>query len=212
MQDLFNGEFNEEEPQEHQTEKQKFRAAFLSAYYSHKRANPKVELLEMDREQHITAIRAKMPEPFRSYHLDDIRTEKLACSRGKLLSNEAILGEGYDATRSVPWSVKSARNWLDERDVTIPAEYQRFLDSNQWYNFARDLKDKHNWTCQMCELHCLNGTLHAHHVKTDVELRLTESNIWIVCRSCHGIIHFERDKKGGHRDTLDGILRGRRSV
>tara|TARA_R110000824_G_C15057790_1_gene662071 strand:- start:24 stop:608 length:585 start_codon:yes stop_codon:yes gene_type:complete len=192
MQYLYDGEFVEEaEP----TEKQNFKEAFLAAYYSHKRANPKVELLEMDREQHIMAVRAKMPEPFKSYHLDDIRTLKLACSRAKLLSNELILGEGYDAERVRTWSVKSARNWLDERDVKIPAEYQRFLDSPEWYNFARGLKEKHNWTCQMCELYCLKNTLHAHHVKPDVELRLTESNIWIVCRSCHGIIHFERDTK-----------------
>jgi hypothetical protein len=194
MSDLFNGEFTE---QKTKSGNAKRADEFVLAYASYKKENPKIELLEMDSEQNMMAIRARMPEPFRSEHLDTLRKTKLNCSRAGRLSNRIILGNDKEETKAAVWSVSSASNWLNDRSVQISPEYQRFLDSIEWYNFARSLKELENWHCQMCHRMAINGTLHAHHVKPDKELRLTKSNIWIVCESCHSIIHFVRDRRRG---------------
>lgn len=192
MSDLFGGEFLVMNEVDQVDEKKQRKDAVFNAYCWFKRQNPTVGLMAVRQVQNLTQIMARLPEPFKSEHPDTIWNVIWRLSKNAMISDAAIIEPNCES-RKQSWSINAARKWLDERDVKIPDGYQRFLDSDEWYRFARGLKEEKDWQCQMCLQWPGHGNLRAHHVKKDYELKMCKENIWIVCIKCHGIIHFVRD-------------------
>lgn len=72
--------------------------------------------------------------------------------------------------------------------------YNDYLQSNDWKEKAKRLKEQAEWRCQLCNKKGTNSTLHAHH-KTYQRVGHEEDNdIIILCSKCHAMFH----NKGQH--------------
>jgi 5-methylcytosine-specific restriction endonuclease McrA len=101
------------------------------------------------------------------------------------------------------WHIgKNHYNWQGGKSK----EYERFLNSREWFEFRKKIFERDDYTCQKCGFKNGKGIkhrdLHPHHLKSATKypkLRLKKEKVITLCHNCHGIIHsinFKRKKYG----------------
>lgn len=83
-------------------------------------------------------------------------------------------------------------------------KYLNYLKSAEWQEIRLHLIEKRNWTCERCGKQ--KKRLQIHHLTYDRLYNEKESDLMVVCPSCHHDIHFPPKPKKQKPDKKKNLL------
>ena len=79
----------------------------------------------------------------------------------------------------------------------ITSAHLAFFGGSAWKSKCRDVWRRDNGHCQRCKERCIRGEVH--HIASwarHADLRLADSNLALLCYSCHKFVHSKRNTDG----------------
>lgn len=153
----------------------------------------------------LTNIRALLPVPFNNYHIDAVRECLHNLSKAGLIPKGVMTGEKtveeYKASQMDKTSLHRMQGYLNQRELRCSGSYRMFKDSDEWKATTAAVRQQRDYTCQICKTDhggATVGELECHHHSYgdgSFQAFLDTDNLWLLCNSCHSVVHFLKDCK-----------------
>lgn len=152
--------------------------------------------------RHLTNIRAFLPTPHCAFSTDTVGAALHNVSKLGVMPKPVMTGsqtmEEYKASRMDRTTLSRMRGYMQGRSSFYSQEFEEFRNTEEWRIVQSTMRRRHDFTCQICRADkggCA-GELDCHHHSYgdgSFEAFIALDNIWLLCSSCHSIVHFLRD-------------------